>query len=185
MNLPQEISKEVLLLIDDIVNRLAPTFTFGYYDEDDLKQEGRIFAMEALPRYNPNRDTSLKTFLYNHVRNRYLNLKRDKYARPAPKNIKDEELEKWLKRNSSKRSLIDTLDISDDRNEPYSPEYDLIQHKEMLRIIDIHLPVEYRGDYRCLIEDVKLPKSRRVKILEVLKEILNEYATREKKGQTK
>lgn len=186
MTLPPNMNEaEVLLAIEEVVNRLAPTFTFGYYDEDDLKQEGRILAMEALPRYDPNRGTSLKTFLHNHVKNRYINLKRDKYIRPAPKNVGADQLESWLKRNSVKRSLIDTLDISDDRNEPsgIETECDSLFNKEMLRIIDMELPVEYRGDYRLLLEDVKLPKSRRLKVLEVLKEILHEYVAREEAGQ--
>jgi DNA-directed RNA polymerase specialized sigma24 family protein len=177
---------EVLAIINDVVDRLAPGFTFGYFDVDDVKQEGRIEAMKALPRYDSTKGASLKTFLYNHVKKRYINLKRDRYARPAPKNLTEDKLVSWHKRNGAKRSLIDTLDISDDRNQPSNFEsdsfVDAIQHHELLRIIDIHLPVEYRGDYRCLLEDVKLPKTRRLKLLEILKEILNEHLTREEKG---
>lgn len=183
---PNLTENEVLVAIEEVVNRLAPGFAFGYYDEDDLKQEGRIFAMEALPRYDSNRGTSLKTFLHNHVKNRYINLKRDKYLRPAPKNITQDKLDEWMKRNGSKRSLIDTLDISDDRNEPPSFESNsftnALQNKELLHIIDVNLPVEYRGDYRCLLEDVKLPKNRRIKLVEILKEIINEHFTREEEG---
>ncbi len=58
-----------------------------------------------------------------------------------------------------------------------------MQSKEMLKLIDMKLPVEYRGDYRLLLEDVKLPKSRRLKVLEVLREILYEHITREKAGE--
>jgi len=189
MIIPQNHTEsEVLVIIDEVVNKLAPGFAFGYYDEDDLKQEGRIFAMEALPRYDSSRGTSLRTFLYNHVRNRYINLKRNKYMRPAPKNMTGEQLEEWKKRNGGKRSLIDTLDISDDRNEPPSFESDSftgnLQNKELLRIIDVYLPVEFRGDYRCFVEDVKLPKGRRLRLLEILKEIIYEHFTREETGQT-
>jgi DNA-directed RNA polymerase specialized sigma24 family protein len=179
---------EVLVIIDEVVNRLAPGFTFGYFDEDDLKQEGRIIAMEALPRYDSSRGASLRTFLHNHVRNRYINLKRNKYMRPAPKNMTGQQLDDWKRRNGGKRSLIDTLDISDDRNEPPTFESDSfingLQNKELLRIIDIHLPVEYRGDYRCFVEDVKLSKSRKIRLLEILKEIINEHFTREETGTT-
>jgi len=189
MNLPLNLSEsEVLSIIEDIVNSLAPTFKFGYFDIDDLKQEGRIFAMEALPRYNPNRNASLRTFLQTHVRNRYINLKRNKYMRTAPKNMSEDQLEDWFKRNGNKRALLDTLDISEGRNEPVNDSgdsfVDVMQHKEMLRIIDIHLPLEYRGDYRCILEDVKIPKNRRTKVIEILKEIINEHFIREKTGQT-
>lgn len=180
---------EVLGVIDDVVNRLAPSFTFGYFDVDDVKQEGRILAMDALPRYDPTRGTSLRTFLYNHVKKRYINLKRDKYMRPAPKNLTGEALEAWMKRNGVKRSLVDTLDISDDRNESSSFSssdsfVDILQHKELLRVIDLNLPVEHRADYRCLLEDVKLPKNRRLKILEILKEIIHDHFEREETGST-
>lgn len=187
LQIPQNLNKdEVLLAIEDVVNRLAPHFTFGSYDVDDLKQEGRILAMEALSRYDPNRGTSLRTFLHNHVRNRYINLKRDRYFRPAPKNLNETQLELWFKRNSGKRSLIDTLDISDDRNEPASVQSESfvneLQQKELFKIIDEYLPVEYRADYLCLLEDAKLPKVRRLKVLEILRSIVNEHFTREEEG---
>lgn len=188
MQIPQNHTEEqVLNTIELVVNSLAPNFTFGYYDVDDLKQEGRISAMDALKLYDSSKGASLRTFLHNHVRNRYINLKRDKYLRPAPKNLSEEELEKWLKKNRVKRSIIDATDIADQQNDysEYQPDsfVDNIHNAEILRIIDIHLPVEYRADYRCLVEDVKLPKKRRLKIIEILKVIVNEHFRKET-GQT-
>ena len=69
---------EVLSTIDDVVITLSSTFAFGYYDREDLQQEGRIFALEGLPRWDITKGASLKTFLYNHVKRRFINLKRNK-----------------------------------------------------------------------------------------------------------
>jgi DNA-directed RNA polymerase specialized sigma24 family protein len=175
MKLPPNFTEEeVLSVIDEVVLSLAPNFTFAYYDVEDLKQEGRIYAMEALPRYDASYKTTLKTFLYNHVKKRFLNLIRNKYQRTAPKGLSPERLEKWFKKNSVKRSLLDTLDISDERNEKSDNKPDIIfgmANAELFTLIDIHLPVEYRGDYRCLMEDVKIPKVRRDRVIAVIKEI--------------
>jgi DNA-directed RNA polymerase specialized sigma24 family protein len=180
MQLPSSIKiseSEVLAIIDEVVKVLAPSFKFGYYDIDDLEQEGRILAIDALSRYKSDKGASLKTFLYNHVKKRFINLKRDKHFRPAPKNISEEKLQVWLKKNSCRRSLIDTVDISDNKNNP-TVEQDQVENihlKEISSIIDLHLPVEFRADYRCILEDVRIPKSRRIKVLCILKDILNEH----------
>ena len=42
--------EEVLSIIESVVNVLAFNFKFGYFDLDDMKQQGRMYALEALPR---------------------------------------------------------------------------------------------------------------------------------------
>lgn len=71
---------EVLASIERIVKFLSPLFTFGYYDKEDIAQEGRIYGLEALQRYKPGLG-SLDTFLKSHIKNRLLNLRRDKLVR--------------------------------------------------------------------------------------------------------
>ncbi len=87
MYLPDGYSEdEVLDCIQRAVSSLVSNFRFGYYDEDDLRQEGFIFACEALPRFDPNNEKGcgLTNFLRTHVRNRFLNLRRDKLHRNSP-----------------------------------------------------------------------------------------------------
>lgn len=75
---------------------------------------------------------------------------------------------------------METAETSDDNNNSFE-SHDIVQQKELLSLIDRTLPVELRSDYKCILEDVRIPKHRRDRVLEVLKEIiLNE---REEEGQ--
>ena len=132
-------------IIDKIVNSIARKFRFAYYSEDDLKQEGRILALEALNggKYDPTRP--LENFLYSHVRNRLGNFKRDNYIRHEPpckvcpfydpKNLKSaannkcaafvnkndcDKWDAWEKRNAAKKSVIEPIYFSvAEKDQPY------------------------------------------------------------------
>ena len=75
--------EEIVSIIQNIARSLAAHFTFAYYDLDDLIQEGFIAAAEALPRYNKNNKfrCSLENFIRICIRNKFINLQRDKYFR--------------------------------------------------------------------------------------------------------
>ena len=102
---------EVLEVINKICDRYAYKFKFGYYTPDDIRQEAFIIALDALERYEEGRP--LENFLAVHVKNRLNNFKRDKYYRQNQKKGDD----KQEKLNNSKRYLMDTLDISNIRDE--------------------------------------------------------------------
>jgi len=72
------LDNNVMEIIESIINMIAPSFTFSYYDVDDIKQEARIFALEALKRFDPEKG-ELRTFLLTHIKNRLINLRRDNY----------------------------------------------------------------------------------------------------------
>ena len=81
MQIPKGMTEEqVVDVINGVVNILAYNFKFGYFDLDDMKQQGRMYAIEALPRFNPDVG-NLHNFLRSHIRNRFLNLHRDKLSR--------------------------------------------------------------------------------------------------------
>ena len=63
---------EVILALTKAINLLAPSFTFGYYDIEDIKQEAYIFGLESLARYDRSRP--IENFLYSHIKNRLINL---------------------------------------------------------------------------------------------------------------
>lgn len=80
MKLPENHTEEqVLAAIENVVNSLAYKYTFFHHTLEDVKQEARILALEALPRYDGVR--SLEAFLWVHVNNRLMNFKRDNYER--------------------------------------------------------------------------------------------------------
>ena len=194
--------QEVLDTIENVVNSLARNFRFGYFDVDDMKQEGRLFALEGLPRYN-SKIGPLENFLRSHVRNRFLNLKRNKLSRHQPPCIQcpfydpdchvstnkcaeftdKRECEKWAgweDRNSAKKNLVQPLDISsirDERENNMRTIEDLgmdFDLSELRLLIDRSLPVFYRADYNRMCNDVHVPKQQRLRVIEEIKKIISE-----------
>jgi len=204
VQIPKGMSEEeVLGVIDRVVNILAFNFKFGYFDLDDMKQQGRMYAIEAMPRYNPDMG-NLHNFLRSHIRNRFLNLHRDKLSRHQPpcqgcpfydpncqqsKNkctafsdkLECDKYAGWEKRNGAKRSLVEPLDISGIRDEKEKnmrnnidiPE--IVTKSELMDIIDNNLPVTMRADFKKMMEDVSVSKQRRDKVILKIKEIVEEH----------
>ena len=192
--------EEVLRVIESVVNILAYNFKFGYFDLDDMKQQGRMYALEALPRYKPSLG-NLHNFLRSHVRNRFLNLQRDKLSRSQPPcpscpfydpecrqsanmcsafedKMECDKYSGWVKRNGAKRSLVEPLDISiirDEKEKNMRNNTDipaLIIRAELMGMIDKHLPVTLRSDFKKMMEDISIGKQRRDKVIEAIREIL-------------
>lgn len=189
VNVPDGMTEqEVLDTIDRIVNVLAPTFKFSYYDLDDMRQEGRLFAMEALPKYKDELG-SLDNFLFTHIRFRFMNLRRKRLCRITPpacdcdfclgkdKSHYCEKREKWLRRNETKRSLAEPFDLEGVEEDivGQSDISDLAAKSEVLKLVDDRLPVSLRPDFRRIIEGVNVPKQRRDKVFEVIKSIIRDY----------
>lgn len=194
---PQGYDEEtVIKIITNITNMLAPRFVFGYFDAEDIKQQGFLEAVKSLPSYRPEIDSDgkvtqpLEKFLYRHIYNRYINLIRDKYRRyDVPciwchngehhKHIDGEICKKyanWKKRNKSKSNLVNS-DKSVDNYDCFpckstdSPENVLIL-KESLELIDNKLPVELRSAYLKMTARVYVPKAKRIKVMNAVREIL-------------
>ena len=84
MKIPKGMTEEqVLEAIENVVNSLARNFRFGYFDTEDMKQEGRVYAIEGITKYNP-KVGPLENFLRTHIRNRFINLRRNKLTRYQP-----------------------------------------------------------------------------------------------------
>lgn len=179
---------EVLRVIDDIVDIIAPSFVFGYYDLDDIKQEARIEGLKALADYNGSHD--LKNFLFVHIKFRLLNLKRNKYRRTdAPcklcHNLPEgqtkhrnrrfcERYRKWFERNQLRKNLLYTQDVETVPVEsPDNPD-EAADRQEIFRLIDERLPPRLREYYlkmRCgLLSQV--PKTKRQLVLRTVQKIL-------------
>lgn len=162
--------ESLLPLIDSVVKPLASQFAFGYYTEEDLLQEGRIMCIEAYPKYEEGRG-SLFTFFYTHVKNRFISLKRDKFCRPMPKNLREDLRESWELRNQKKMELAgaNCLDASQvfDSDSP-------IHDDEIFRILDRELPSSYRDLYRRYMDGEKLSKGKREELMEIIKGVLFE-----------
>jgi hypothetical protein len=191
-----DLDGETIDIINNIANRLASRFKFGYHDLSDMKQQARLFALEGLKNYDGVRP--LENFLWTHVRNRLFNFKRDKYARPSKPCldckyyivdsdndcIKHNDITecktyaKWVKLNTQKKNIMNFIDITginDEHEKTMSSVEDLdnyLDYKEILTIINKNLPIALRPLFKKLQFGTKLNKSQKNKIQTILREIL-------------
>lgn len=205
MKIPQGMTEEEVV---DAINRatsaLARTLKFGPYDEDDIKQEGAIEAIQAIndgsydPRPGPDGKPTrpLVNFLYAHIRNRLLNLRRKKMRRNDPpcrgchESIPGQtshsdgqycsKYQAWLERNLTKQNILCPLDLSNINDEHESrtkTESDVefeAAKDEMLALVDEHLPVELRAAYLQMKGGKHLPKATRERVEKAVLEILKD-----------
>lgn len=181
---------EVLATIEKIVSNLAPGFVFGYFSVEDIRQQGRLFALEALGRWDGKR--TLENFLFKHVKNRLINYKRDKFHRADPPCKECERAYplapthadgkycapflEWKDRNLKKQLLARSLKvepevmarimqrISDD--DVRAPE--VVGMTDLDQRIDALLPYHLRPDYLRMKEGVTVPLERREEVREAV-----------------
>ena len=187
--------EQVLQTINNIANRLAAKFKFGYHELEDMRQQARLFAWEGLKNYDGVRP--LENFLWTHVRNRLYNFKRNNFGRPdkpcdicpfydrnfinfkgygckAYDNHEECDLYMgWVSRNAAKRNIMNTAKLELDVQAENSVE-EIIDRKHIYELVDSSLPVQYREDWIRLTNNLKLPKARKEIIVEVVLNILKE-----------
>ena len=190
---------EVLEIIDSIANRLAYKFKFGYHDIDDMKQQARFHALKTLADGKYDGQRSLENFLYTCVHNKLFNDKRDNFERPDKPCLKCpfdawmkyedrctkydakincELYESWLKRNFSKKNIMQPIGIDgvvgekEDNMQIDNNALDLIMRKEIIDLINIKIPIDMRHDWIRLINGIKLPKNHRTKLEQKIFKIL-------------
>ena len=195
MNLPANVSEaDFLTAVDKIANLLASSFTFGFYTVEDIKQQARLFAIQAMDRYDPARP--LDNFLYTHIKNRLINFRRDNFRRndppcqlchaslngDTPHEDKQycEKYQMWLKRNFTKQNIINPLDLSNicDEHEPNtrveSNVVEQLEREELLALIDMKLSVELRQVYLQMQAGESVPKAKREQVERAVLDILRE-----------
>jgi len=186
------ITPQELQTIRKVSKSLAPSYTFGYYDVEDIEQECFIIAMEALPRYDSNQG-SLENFLYTHISNRLKNFLRKNYYRRtfhcAHCDGKDPNCEHCERRRwkfATKKHLMEPVDIDHINCDKEANTYitcnilENMELNEIFSIINLHLEVYLRTDYLKMLDGVHVPKNRRKIIENRIVEILNEYGYGEK-----
>ena len=199
MKIPKGMTEdEVLEIIDNVAQRLAYKFKFGYHDLDDMKQQARFFALQVLPKYDNKRP--LENFLWSCVHNKLFNYKRDNFERPgypcqtcpfdAWKEDTDECMKYgdkleckyysvWYKRNTSKRNVMHPIDlgnVQDEHEQNMKTEFDVLEYldaKELNEKIEKELPVDMRMDYIKLQNGVNINKNRRNTLMKIIKDIIN------------
>lgn len=181
---------EFLEAVEAVVRRLSHHYVFASNALEDVAQQAYLFALEALPRFDPAR-SRLEAFLMSHVRNRFKNWKRDTYFRPDPpcKSCNDGRLcgpdgkpcrahTAWLRRNTAKASIAQPLDITKQVERVSEGEADLerrLSTKELESLIDSHLPPDLRAPYLRMRDGVSVPRHLRQQVQEAVLDILDEH----------
>ena len=191
MKIPDNHSEqEVIDIIDGIANRLCYKFKFGYHCPDDMKQQARLFAWEGLEKYDGKRP--LENFLWTHVRNRLSNFKRNNYSRlekpcdtceffikkkcTAFEDQEECNLYKgWLDRNNAKKNLMHSVSVEYDQKDKDIPSLSTLFAKEVLDLLDEELHVRFREDWIRFINNLKLSKNRKDRLLEEIGKTLEEH----------
>lgn len=188
---------DVLATIKKTVDYLAPSFRFGYYDADDMRQEGTIFCLEALPSFNFDKSIqedvkdALLTFLKTHVRWRFLNMRRKRLTRIEPppcdcelcaldsaNRLDCKKYSNWVKRNMAKRSLMEPFDVNEVYNTDASftpATEEKIMSSDIISILNEYIPASLRADYRMFLDGVSIPKAKRLNLISNIKIILAEH----------
>lgn len=191
MQIPKNLTeKEVLDTIDNIANRLAARFRFGYYSIEDMKQEARLEAWKGLQKYDGVRP--LENFLWTHVRNRLFNLKRNKFQRPnipPCSTCNGEGCSKCMtreRRNNTKKNLmlpIELTDVRDDEEDnmkTYDDVVDNIEKEEIMALLDKEMPLDLRQDFIKVKYGIKVNKQKREAVYQEVLRILKENGYDEK-----
>jgi len=149
-----------------VIERIAPRYTFGYYDVDDIKQESYIICMEGLSKYDNSRP--FENFISKHLSNRLKTLIRDKYSRSNIESPKHEKL------NQNKKNLMD-LKSSDGQFKIF--EEDIIEKMSTNEAIDKimqELSPSMRNNFYRLANGVSIQSSKKNALFNKIKEILGE-----------
>jgi DNA-directed RNA polymerase specialized sigma subunit len=170
MKIPQNMTEqEVLSVINKVVDKTSGKYTFYGYTIDDIKQESYIICIEALERYDENRP--LENFLSVNLSNRLKNFIRDNHfmANSDPQRVRviqpaQLEFEDTLLDNGEKFAVDET-------------EHD---YNYLVENIDRFLPADMRMDYLKLINDVYMPRARRIEITEKIVEIMEDCGYEER-----
>ena len=157
-------------IIEKVISRTAPKYTFGYYEVDDIKQESYIICLDAMKNYDNNRP--LENFLSKHLSNRLKDLKRNKYFRHNVIN------ESHAKLNESKKNLMDLKQFCQiaEYDHPLDdfPFEEKLSTEEALELVMESIPPSLRNDFLRMANGVSIQSNKRKNVIDAIKEILGE-----------
>ena len=188
--------EEFLQAVKEVGDRLAVKMAFGFHTPEDVRQMVAVLALEALPKYNPEKGT-LGGFLFRHCSNRLFNIRRNETgwrtdipcqtclvaALGQGPGHEDgsvcKEFTAWWSRLQAKQAVNQMLGLrflTDDYQQPQIDDEAAAsaEFNELHELIDTALPAELRADYLRLCGGVKLPRSRKKAVQAAVAAILRE-----------
>ena len=180
---------QVLAIMERVIRPLAEVMKFGHYDADDMFQEGCILALSILDKYDTSYKCSLDNFIRVPVRNKFINLRRDKLYRtssPCDKCDIDNceyadnkrlctKYESWLVRNNRKRSLMESSEVED----VHTYCDDDVVHKiftgELYEYVLENISLANRSLLLRYLDNTNVPKNKLNRLFEELKLLYDEF----------
>ena len=177
MKVPEGYTEQEVIDTLELVAERYKTFTFAYYDQDDIKQECFLFGLDALERYITQKSPDisgnpLENFLAKHIRNRLINLKRKVVSRTIKTSSKFDILKKLI------AYPLPIEDINDEQESRMHSEcilFSSLSFRELMHIINIELDVSHRLEFLKLLEGKIISKTSKDKIVNCIKEIISTY----------
>ena len=80
----------------------------------------------------------------------------------------------WSDRNSAKKSLMHSISVDFDQKEEDNSVLSTIQSKELVQLVDSELHVSLREDWIRLINNLKLSKVKKDRLIEEINKVLEE-----------
>ncbi|MBN9517404.1 hypothetical protein J0H58_02620 [bacterium] len=185
---------EFVAVVEKVAGVLFKQFGRVHGDLDDFRQQVALWALSALPKYDPARGT-LGAFVHRHARFRAMNALRDQITRDDPlckschagvpcDRAGDRQqcpgYAKWLRRNQAKSNIARPLSMGDhpDRGEGlacYTPNVEGgVLDADLMRFIDERLPTVVRGDYLRLMAGEAVTSCRKAAVRRAVAAILSE-----------
>lgn len=172
--------KEFEILHKNMCARFARHFKFAMYDIDDIKQEIALMILDGIQRFDASK-SSLKTFIWRHVYNRLLNLRRDKLQRSDPPPVGSVEYDKW-KMKEERRRIVNELKYTFDTHKDEGGDFiqegvssdDSVEINELHEIIDTRLTPELRRIWVAWKADEYISDDDKNKLVEHLRKVYGE-----------
>ena len=172
MKIPDGMTEEqVVNTITTVCDRISPRYTFYGYTIDDIKQEAFIICIEALNRYDGVRP--LENFLSVNLSNRLKTFMRDNYFTGSSSENRKKVFQP---------AQLDYEDHIIDEKETFGNSYDDLDMKQMVSVIDEHIPANIRMDYLKIINDIYVAKQRREEVIMIIQQILEDYGYTNEEG---
>jgi hypothetical protein len=172
MKIPDGMTEEqVIKTITTVCDRISPRYTFYGYTIDDIKQEAFIICIEALNRYDGVRP--LENFLSVNLSNRPKTFMRDNYFTGSSSENRKKVFQP---------AQLDYEDHIIDEKETFGNSYDDLDMKQMVSVIDEHIPANIRMDYLKIINDIYVAKQRREEVIMIIQQILEDYGYTNEEG---
>lgn len=171
--------------LSNLVKAVSSKFSFFGYPREDIEQECWIEVMKGLDKYDENRP--LNKFMYTHLKNRMLNIKRRCFHRtPPPCNLCHsaflekttpphaglfcKEYLKWKCDYETKINIYSPQNWDEPPDALYCNNDTEVN--DLYNLIDKQLPPIYRTDYLRMISGIKITLNTTKQIQKIIEGIV-------------